>query len=48
MRPEKEPEIIDLAARRKAAQAQAAAEKAAREKAARLAKSGGSLLGGRR
>jgi hypothetical protein len=48
MKPEKEPEVIDLAARRKAVQAREAAEKAARDKAARLARSGGAVLGGRK
>ena len=48
MKPEKEPEVIDLAQHRKAVKAREAAEKAARDKAARQAKSGGSVLGGRR
>jgi hypothetical protein len=48
MKPEKDPEVIDLAERRKAIQAREAAAKAASEKAARQAKSGGSVLGGRK
>ena len=48
MKPEKDPEVVDLAQHRKAVQAREAAAKAAREKAARQAKSGGSMLGGRK
>ncbi|HEY9235771.1 MULTISPECIES: hypothetical protein [Phenylobacterium] len=48
MKPEKEPEVIDLAQRRKALQAREAAAKAAREKAERMARSGGSVIGGRK
>ena len=42
------PTLVDLAQHRKAVQAREAAAKAAREMAARQAKSGGSMLGGRR
>lgn len=48
MKPEKEPEVIDLAQRRKALQAREAAAKAAREKAERQARTGGSVIGGRK
>lgn len=48
MMPEKEPEVIDLAQRRKALQAREAAAKAAREKAERQARTGGSVIGGRK
>lgn len=48
MKPEKEPEVVDLAEHRKTLKAREAAAKAARDKAARQAKTGGSMLGGRR
>ena len=48
MKPERKPQVVDLNERRKAIAAREAAAKAAQAKAARQAKSGGSLLGGRR
>lgn len=48
MKPEREPQVVDLTERRKALAAREAAAKAAQAKAARQAKSGGSMLGGRR
>ena len=48
MNAEKEPQVVDLAARRKAVAARQAAEKKAGERAERLARSGGSMLGGRK
>jgi hypothetical protein len=48
MKPEKDPEVVDLAQHRKAVQAREAAAKAAREKTVRQAQAGGSVLGGRK
>jgi hypothetical protein len=48
MKPEREPQVVDLNERRKANAARQAAAKAAQAKAARQARSGGSVLGGRR
>lgn len=48
MKREKEPQVVDLNERRKAIQAKEAAAKATQAKAARQAKTGGSMLGGRK
>jgi preprotein translocase subunit SecF len=48
MKREEKPQVVDLNERRKAIQAKEAAAKAAQAKAARQAKTGGSVLGGRK
>ena len=48
MKREEKPQVVDLNERRKAIQAREAAARAAQAKAARTAKTGGSVLGGRK
>ena len=48
MKREEKPQVVDLNERRQALQAKEAAAKAAQAKAARQAKTGGSMLGGRK